>query len=180
MNRHRGRPRKLTDPQIRRVLLWHARWQKFRRQHQSQRALAQRIGVKKHVVADCIARYRRRGSARALSTVLAAGQGRPKALRHREARAVIAWYLRYRGFLVRYGSAKTLALRIGVSERTISDCIHRRGCYRQLSQQQVAAQRVSQSRDAARSSAGTRVRRATDAETRLRSTLLNQWRQGRR
>jgi hypothetical protein len=169
-----GPPRKLTDAQIHRVLAWHARWQRFHSLHGTQRSLAERLQVKKHLVHGCIARYRQLGAASLSTSEIEPRRGRPKALQNWQIRAVVAWHLRYQRFLTRHGSAKALARSLGVGERTIHACIGRQGAYRQLSQLDTTPSGRSRSLVSASSPIRTRVR--GDAATRLRAELLKNWR----
>jgi hypothetical protein len=174
MARQAGRPRKLTDAQICGVLAWHARWQKFRRLQGTQRSLAQRLQVKKHLIHGCIARYRQLGSALLSTSEIGPRRGRPKTLQDRQMRAVIAWHLQYQRFLARHGTAKALARSLGVSDRTIYACISRLGAYRQPSQ--FKATRSGLSRSLAITGSRTRTLARGDDATRLRADLLKNWR----
>lgn len=174
MARRTGPPRKLTDAQIRHVLAWHARWQRFRRLQGTQRSLAQRLQVKQHLIHGSIARYRQFGAASLSTTMIEPRRGRPKTLQHRQIRTVIAWHLRYQRFLARHGSAKALARSLSVSERTIHSCIGGQGAYRQLSQFKSTRRRLSQS--SAATSSPTRTCARGDVEHRLRAVLLKSWR----
>jgi hypothetical protein len=174
MARRTGPPRKLTDAQIRQVLAWHARWQRFRSSQGTQRSLAQRLQVKKHLIHGCIARYRQLGAAPLSTTVIEPRRGRPKALQDWQIRAVIAWHLQYQRFLARHGSAKVLARSLSVSERTIHSCIGGQGAYRQLSHFKPTRRRLSQS--SADTSSPTRTCVRGDVEHRLRAVLLKSWR----
>jgi hypothetical protein len=173
MARRTGPPRKLTDAQIRQVLAWHARWQRFRGLQGTQQSLAQRLQVKKYLIHGCIARYRQRGAASLSTTVIESRRGRPKTLQNRQIRAVIAWHLQYQRFLARHGSAKALARSLSVSERTIHACIGGYGAYRQLSQSQTP---TPLTRSSGGTSSPTRTRVRGDAATRLRAELLKNWR----
>jgi hypothetical protein len=174
MARRTGPPRKLTDAQIRRVLAWHARWQRFRSLLGTQQSLAQRLQVKTHLIHGCIARYRQLGAASLSTSVTEPRRGRPKTLQGWQIRAVVAWHLRYQRFLTRHGSAKALARSLGASERTIHACIGRRGAYRQLSQFDTT--QSGPSRSLVGGSSRTRTRVKGDAATRLRAELLKNWR----
>ena len=174
MARRTGPPRKLTDAQIRQVLAWHARWQRFRSSQGTQRSLAQRLQVKKHLIHGCIARYRQLGAASLSTSEIDKRRGRPKTLTDRQIRAVIAWHLQYQRFLARHGSAKALARSLSVSERTIHSCIGGQGAYRQLSHFKATRRRLSQSSAATSSPTRTCVR--GDIEHRLRAVLLKSWR----
>jgi transposase len=162
-----GPPRKLTDTQIRQVLSWHACRQKFRAHHGSVHQLAARLGVNTDVIYCCIARYCRKGNRplRVKGAVARRGprRGRPPSLSDMKVRAVEAWYRRHNEFVERTGTAQALARRMGVSVRTIHDCIRRRGRYIQLSESSLNPT----------SSAG--ISRGADAEIQWRSVLLRRW-----
>lgn len=167
-----GPPRKLTDTQIRQVLSWHACRQKFRAQQGSVHQLAARLGVNTDVIHCCIARYRSKGN-RPLRVKGAVGhigprRGRPPLLSHIKVRAVEAWYRRHSEFIERTGTAQALARRMGVSVRTIHDCIRRHGRYIQHSES-----RLNRTRSA-------RTSRGAKAEIQWRSVLLRRWRRSPR
>jgi hypothetical protein len=174
MARRTGPPRKLTDEQILRVLSWHARWQRFCSLHGTQRSLSERLQVKNHLVHRCIERYRRLGAESLSTSVIEPRCGRPKMLKVWQIRAVIAWHLRYKRFLARHGSVKSLAQSLGVSDRTIHSCIARQGAYRQLSQLEATGSAFS--RPLVGTSSPTRTRVGGDASSRSLSELLKNWR----
>jgi transposase len=174
MARRTGPPRKLTDAQIRRVLAWHTRWQRFHSLHGTQRSLAQQLQVKKHLIHGCIARYRQLGAASLSTSMIEPKRGRPKTLQDRQLRVVIAWHLQYQRFLDRHGSAKALAHALSVSERTIHACIGGYGAYRQLSHSKTTPTPLT--RSSVGTNSPTRTRVGGDAATRLRGELLKNWR----
>lgn len=179
MTYQRGRPPKLTRAQIRRILTWHARWLRFRARHGTLQVLARRLNVRQHVITSCIEGYRKsylpRGSTPALRT--ASRRGRPRVLHDGDIRVVIAWHLKYQRFYLRHGSAKSLALKLGVSESTVYDCIRRRGRYRQRFEPEMTAAETS--RQVMKAPAATLRQRADHEETRWRATLLKHWHRSR-
>lgn len=164
MNSRRGPPRILTQRQIRQVLAWHQAWQTFRAKHESVRRLATRLGVSETVIYYCIRRYRlgshRTSPAERPIARLTVRRGRPPSLSDAKLAIVIAWYVRYLNFVARTGGPQTIARRLGVSERTLYDCIHRRGCYA------IASRCPSTSQ------------KRKEIESQARAVLLNQWRRG--
>ena len=123
-----GSPRKLTHAQIRRVLRWHARRVLFRRTHGTMRSLAQSIGASIHMVR------------RALRAGSVGGTGH---LSSQQRRIVKCWRARYRRFYETQLPAHALARALGVSRRTIFDCIRRRGRYLQLNKRALRQERAA-------------------------------------
>ena len=132
MAQRTGRRRKLTDEQIQHVLTWHAKWREFRARWGSQESLAQKLCVKRNLIYGCIARYHQSGGKSLFLTQYWPKQGRRRILAVGQARAIIAWHLRYRRFLARQGTLEELARSFSVSVRTLHDCIGGRGTYREF------------------------------------------------
>ena len=161
-----GHFRKLTDREIRRVLMWHQKAIKFRHSHGGLRDLASLLGVSLDAARGCF-RSRSPGTAqshRIVASHVSARRGRP---RHLEAAAqiafAIAWYNAGREFRARHGSIASLARELGVGASTIHDCISRKGRYVQRSA--VDASRAQNSRRA----------HLPISNNALRASLLRAW-----
>lgn len=165
MAQRTGRQRKLTDAQIQEILAWYAKGLKFRARWGTQQSLARHLRVRAHLIHTCIERYRKLGK-KSLSACRVKGTpGRPRSLQVQQARAVIAWHLRYQRFLGRHATVKVLAYSLGVSERTVHACIGRQGSYRELAKLDALTPRASPSPVSTET-----------PETQIRSALLKNWR----
>jgi transposase len=172
----RGPSRKLTEAQIHRVLTWDVGWREFRKRRETVAALARRLQVKTNVVYYCIARYRALGSTRLFAIAHLTRRGRPRLLREWQARAVIAWYLRSRRFLLRHGSVHVLAHELRVSKKVVYDCIRRRGVYQPSTNRPTAGREPSHPHRAVSVLSRSQVARDTNADNRRRANLLRRWR----
>lgn len=153
MNTRRGRPRELTRPQIRQVLLWHQSRLHFRKLAGSLRAFSKESGVPLHVLRRALAG----------DTMLLAAQSR------RIRTAVMRWLLRYRRFSEHALTAAQLAAQLGVSRNTLYDCIRRQGRYQRSLRDSAGRRERVVSRPALLS------RHATAAEVAYRAAVLNRW-----
>ena len=107
-----GHFRKLTDRQIRKVLMWHQEAVEFRHSHGTLRDLASLLGVSLDVVRGCF-ESRSRGTPE--SSGIAAShsltrRGRPRHLNAAQIAFALAWRNAGREFRARHGSIARLAV----------------------------------------------------------------------
>ena len=161
---------KLTVSQIRRVLRWHARYQRFFKQHGGVALLAARLGVSARAIYRCIHAYR------VLPTPLHS-TGRPRSLSSAQVQAVLTWFDRRQRFLKAHGSVKELAARLHVSRRVLYACIRRGGVYCRPFGRPKAFVRPSNRPLLQRHRAGARRldRKAIERDNQLRAVLLQGW-----
>jgi transposase len=133
MKTRRGHPRKLSDPQIRKVMKWHQDALEFRRRHGTLVDLAIVLGASLRAVRGCLEnRIARTPHCAGIPAPQSPGRrGRPRHLNPAQIAFAIAWHEAGRRFYARHGSIAGLARRLGVSASTIHDCIRREGRYRQ-------------------------------------------------
>jgi hypothetical protein len=179
MARTRGASRHLTDAQILKALAWHRKAVDFRRSHGTVLELAAHLGTSVGAVRYCISvnghyaqREGRRGThKRSHSTTHARKRsvtGRPRLLTDAQVALVMRWHRAYLAFHRRQGTAAMLAATLGVSTKTLHDCIQRRGRYQQLHWSEKAARRERRLRE---------TRTSANAVHAMRNVLLNAWRE---
>jgi hypothetical protein len=78
------------------------------------------------------------------------------------------WHRAYLAFHRRQGTAALLAAKLGVSTKTLHDCIQRQGRYQQLHWSEKAARRERPLRE---------TRTSANAVHAMRNVLLNAWRE---
>ncbi len=122
-----GPPRKLSDRQIREVLIWYQRGKNFRRCHGTVRNLAALLSVSAHAIRGVVEPS---GGTRDIACRRPENRrGRPRHLNPVQVAFVIAWRKAGRQFRERQGSIAELADKLDVSASTIHDCIRRKGRY---------------------------------------------------
>jgi hypothetical protein len=130
-----GHFRRLTDREIRKVLMWHQEAVEFRHSHGTVRDLASLLGVSLDVVRGCF-ESRSRGTSKGSGVAVyhsLTRRGRPRHLKPAQIAFALAWRNRGREFRARHGSIASLAHELGVGASTIHDCIRRKGRYVQRS-----------------------------------------------
>jgi hypothetical protein len=129
----RGAPRSLDDSQIRRVLKWHARRQRFLEEFGTARDVAKREGIPLSLVR----RWLRRPMCVAGRKVGRRSPGRPEKLTTPQRLTLARWRRGYLRYVNGHPSAAQLADELGVSRFTIFDCIKRNGRYVQRPQEKT-------------------------------------------
>ncbi len=160
-----GHFRKLTDREIRRVLMWHQEAVEFRHSHGTVRDLARILGVSLDVIRGRF-ESRSRGTPKSLNVAASHSltrRGRPRHLNAAQIAFALAWRNRGREFRARHGSIASLAHELGVGASTIHDCIRRKGRY---------VQRCAADACKARNSRRTQLPISNNA---LRAALLRAW-----
>jgi transposase len=157
-----GPPQKLSDRQIREVLIWYQRAENFRRCHGTVRDLAALLSVSAHAIRGVVEPS---GDARDIACRRPEHRrGRPRHLNPVQVAFVIAWRKAGRQFRERQGSVAELADKLDVSASTIHDCIRRKGRYTRSDRVSPPTRRE-----------GGRTRRLRSEDT-IRSKLLRTWR----
>jgi hypothetical protein len=180
MARTRGASRHLTDAQIPKALAWHRKAVEFRRSHGTVLELAARLGTSVGAVRYCISvngryaqREGRRGTHKRSHSITQARKrsvtGRPRLLTDdAQVAVVMRWHRAYLAFHRRQGTAAMLAAKLGVSTKTLHDCIQRQGRYKQLHWSDKATRPERRLRETGPSA---------NAVHAMRNALLNGWRE---
>lgn len=135
-----GAHRKLTDEQVEKIMAHCASRAHFLANHGSMHELAAGLGVSVEIIRHCIQRraeYLHRPKIVAVLTGLPStlslrrrSPGNPGKLTDAERAIVLTWHAAYIQSGFERGSIKRLAREFGVAERTIYNCIKRKGIYK--------------------------------------------------
>ena len=154
-------PERLTNAQIRRVLRWYAKQQRFLRENGTVATVANSHGVATGVIYRCIDNFKKPPVARKRLRSF----GRPGILSALQVRAVRVWYVKKLGFLKSHGTVADLAQELRATPSAIYACIRRGGVYRSPFGEVVPRRRTTPR--------GTES--TVDGDSQMRSKLLRTW-----